>query len=139
MTPHEGPLAAADCLVPDWPAPEGVFALCTTRTGGVSLPPYDSLNLGTHVGDDAAAVHTNRMRLQSTVAAVVNGTRAVFLNQVHGDGVVHLDAAGIVADCLVACLLEVGGQVALVRQRIAARKGLRRRVDADRKLTSKAG
>ena len=105
MTPHEGPLAAADCLVPDWPAPEGVFALCTTRTGGVSLPPYDSLNLGTHVGDVAAAVHTNRMRLQSTVAAVANGTRAVFLNQVHGDGVVHLDSStpdGIDADACVA-------------------------------------
>ena len=105
MTPHEGPLAAADCLVPDWPAPGGVFALCTTRTGGVSLPPYDSLNLGTHVGDDAAAVHTNRMRLQSTVAAVANGTRAVFLNQVHGDGVVHLDSStpdGIDADACVA-------------------------------------
>lgn len=104
MTPHEGPLAAADCLVPDWPAPEGVFALCTTRTGGVSLPPYDSLNLGTHVGDDLAAVHTNRMRLQSTVAAVVNGTRTVFLNQVHGDGVVHLDSStpdGIDADASV--------------------------------------
>ena len=105
MTPHEGPLAAADCLVPDWPAPEGVFALCTTRTGGVSLPPYDSLNLGTHVGDDAAAVHTNRMLLQSTVAAVANGTRAVFLNQVHGDGVVHLASNtpdGIDADACVA-------------------------------------
>lgn len=105
MTPHEGPLAAADCLVPDWPAPGGVFALCTTRTGGVSLPPYDSLNLGTHVGDVAAAVHTNRMRLQSTVAAVANGTRAVFLNQVHGDGVVHLDSStpdGIDADACVA-------------------------------------
>ncbi len=105
MTPHEGPLAAADCLVPDWPAPPGVLALCTTRTGGVSLPPYDSLNLGTHVGDDLAAVHTNRLRLQSTVGAVVNGTRAVFLNQVHGDGVVHLDSRtldGIDADACVA-------------------------------------
>lgn len=82
-----------------------MFALCTTRTGGVSLPPYDSLNLGTHVGDDLAAVHTNRMRLQSTVGAVVNGTRAVFLNQVHGDGVVHLDSStpdGIDADACVA-------------------------------------
>ncbi len=95
--------------MPDWPAPEGVFALCTTRTGGVSLPPYDSLNLGTHVGDVAAAMHTNRMRLQSTVAAVANGTRAVFLNQVHGDGVVHLDSStpdGIDAD---ACVVTAPG------------------------------
>jgi copper oxidase (laccase) domain-containing protein len=45
------------------------------------------------------------MRLQSTVAAVANGTRAVFLNQVHGDGVVHLDSStpdGIDADACVA-------------------------------------
>ena len=105
MTPHEGPLAAADCLVPDWPAPGGVFALCTTRTGGVSLPPYDSLNLGTHVGDDLAAVHTNRMRLQSTVGAVVNGTRAVFLNQV------HVACTIMVADCLPVLLAHRSGSV----------------------------
>ncbi|MDD2845336.1 MAG: laccase, partial [Rhodoferax sp.] len=36
-------------LTPDWPAPAGVRAVCTTRTGGVSVAPYDSLNLGDHV------------------------------------------------------------------------------------------
>ena len=60
----------ADWLVPDWPLPAGVHALCTTRAGGVSLPPYDSLNLGDHVGDDPAAVRTNRLRLQDRVQAV---------------------------------------------------------------------
>jgi len=105
LSPHEGPLAAADCLVPDWPVPPGVRALCTTRAGGVSLPPYDSLNLGTHVGDNPAAVHTNRLRLQSTVGAAPTSARPVFLNQVHGDGVVHLDGStpdGIDADACVA-------------------------------------
>lgn len=38
----------ADWLVPDWPAPAGVQALCTTRAGGVSQGPYASMNLGTH-------------------------------------------------------------------------------------------
>ena len=42
------------CIVPDWPAPPGVKALQTTRNGGVSAAPYDSLNLGDHVGDQRA-------------------------------------------------------------------------------------
>ncbi len=43
----------ADWIVPDWPAPANVRAVCTTRAGGSSAAPYDSLNLGDHVGDDA--------------------------------------------------------------------------------------
>ena len=39
-------------ILPDWPLPPGVKACSTTRGGGASLPPYDSLNLGTHVGDE---------------------------------------------------------------------------------------
>lgn len=131
MSPHHGPLAATDCLVPDWPAPPGVKALCTTRTGGVSLPPYDSLNLGTHVGDIPAAVLANRQRLRATIDAATAGARPVFLNQVHGDGVVHLaidtpdgmdadacvaTAPGMactimVADCLPVLLAHRSGQV----------------------------
>lgn len=84
-------LLANDWLVPDWPTPPGVHALCTTRSGGVSLAPRDSLNLGTHVGDDRAAVHTNRHRLQAAMQATTPGARAIFLDQIHGDGVVHLD------------------------------------------------
>ena len=45
-----------DWLTPHWPAPASVRALCTTRSGGQSQPPYDSLNLGDHVGDDPADV-----------------------------------------------------------------------------------
>lgn len=37
-------------LFPDWPAPASVRACVTTRQGGVSLPPYESFNLGDHVG-----------------------------------------------------------------------------------------
>ena len=47
---------ASEWLIPDWPAPAAVRALCTTRAGGVSLGPYVSLNLGTHVGDALQAV-----------------------------------------------------------------------------------
>lgn len=77
-----------DWIVPDWPAPASVRALCTTRHGGVSMPPYDSLNLGDHVGDDAAAVAHNR-----GVLARETGARPVFLQQVHGSGVLQLAAS----------------------------------------------
>jgi YfiH family protein len=40
-----------------------VTAVVSTRHGGVSAGPYDSLNLGAHVGDDPAAVTENRRRL----------------------------------------------------------------------------
>ena len=75
-----------DWLIPDWPVPAGVHAVCTTRIGGVSRPPYDSLNLGDHVGDAAADVVVNRDRLRSAI-----GVRPVFLQQVHGTRVLALD------------------------------------------------
>ena len=57
----------------------------TTRAGGISAPPFDTFNLGDHVGDDPAAVAANRARL---AAAVGLGTdRVVWMNQVHGDRV----------------------------------------------------
>ena len=52
-----------DWLVPDWPAPGNVRALFTTRAGGVSSAPYDSMNLGDHVGDQPAQVQANRALL----------------------------------------------------------------------------
>lgn len=75
-----------DLLVPDWPAPSTVRALCTTRAGGVSAPPFDTFNLGDHVGDDPAAVAANRARLTLLAAPA----RPVFLRQVHGIDAVHL-------------------------------------------------
>ena len=67
-------------LVPDWPAPTTVHALCSTRTGGVSQGSYASLNLGDHVGDAPAAVAENRR----IFAAALQGAQPVFLQQVHG-------------------------------------------------------
>ena len=51
-------------LKANWPAPNHVIALSTTRDGGVSLPPYDSNNLALHVDDNATHVQMNRQRLQ---------------------------------------------------------------------------
>ena len=75
-------------IVPDWPAPAGVRALSTTRAGGVSVAPYDSLNLGTHVGDDAENVTANRAQVRRIVPS-----EPAWLNQVHGTVVV--DAASV--------------------------------------------
>lgn len=70
--------------LPQWP---GVRVFCSTRLGGVSKPPFDSLNLGQHVGDAAVDVAENRQRL-----AKAWGVKPVFLNQVHGTELVELHA-----------------------------------------------
>ncbi|MFC5499668.1 peptidoglycan editing factor PgeF [Caenimonas terrae] len=90
----------ADWIAPDWPTPPSVRAVCTTRKGGVSLPPYDSLNLGDHVGDDPVAVVRNRALLREAI-----GVRPVYLQQVHASNAVRLEAGtrdGTQADACVA-------------------------------------
>jgi polyphenol oxidase len=77
----------AGWLVPDWPAPARVRAVCTTRAGGISNGAYDSLNLGDHVGDAPAVVAQNRARFAAAI-----GTRPVFMQQVHGRRAIGLDA-----------------------------------------------
>lgn len=58
----------------------------TNRYGGVSKKPYDSLNLGQHVGDNIEFVEQNRAILKEKVGA----SKLVFMNQVHGDKVAHI-------------------------------------------------
>ena len=62
----------------------------TTRAGGVSAPPYDTFNLGDHVGDDPAAVAANRARLASSIGLAPD--HVVWMNQVHGTRVEVVDA-----------------------------------------------
>jgi YfiH family protein len=80
-------------LRPQWPAAPQVGALMSTRTGGVSVAPWDSLNLGIAVGDDPAAVAENRRRF---VAAI--GAQPLWLQQVHGHRVVRASAASAAAE-----------------------------------------
>ncbi|MFI9009705.1 peptidoglycan editing factor PgeF [Actinosynnema sp. NPDC053489] len=54
----------------------------TTREGGVSQGPFDSFNLGDHVGDDPAAVAANRRRLADGIG--LEPERLVWMEQVHG-------------------------------------------------------
>lgn len=114
-----------DCIVPDWPAPANVRALQTTRNGGFSVAPCDSLNLGSHVGDDPVAVEKNRHLLNTLVPS-----EPVWLEQVHGTNVVMAETAGclpradacvsrsnnavcavMTADCLPVLLCNTAGSV----------------------------
>ena len=70
----------------DWPAPASIRAFTTTRRGGVSRDAYASWNLAAHVGDEAAAVASNRATLLRLLPA---GTRVQWLEQVHGNQVVE--------------------------------------------------
>jgi len=71
-------------LQADWPAPANVRTLVTTRQGGLSRQPFDSFNLGSHVGDDADAVAANRALLRQQLPA-----EPAWLYQVHGTQVVN--------------------------------------------------
>ncbi len=127
-------MADPQLIYPEWPANSRVKAVSTTRVGGVSLAPWDGLNLGDHVGDNPVAVSANRELLQG--AAGLPGAPG-WLQQVHGVRVVSpncdpgcdpgcaADAvmtaragqvcAVMTADCLPLLLCDRGGtQVAAV-------------------------
>jgi YfiH family protein len=115
----------AGWLRPNWPAPQRVNAVMTNRESGVSAAPWDSMNLGDHVGDAPADVQANRDHLAGLLER-----RPVFLQQVHGVTSVNLsrdcpdgwvaDACWtqdaqvactiMVADCLPVLLCDASGQ-----------------------------
>lgn len=81
-----------DWLKPDWPAPEHVRACVTTCSGGDSLVPYAHFNLGEHVGDSLEQVQKNRQYLADALDC-----QPTWLNQVHGDQVVTVDATQVLS------------------------------------------
>ena len=119
----------ADWLVPDWPAPPAVRAVCTTRAcpAGVapSAMPWGDFNLARHVGDAPQAVAAHRVALAACL-----GARPVFLEQTHGTraiclrpetpdglpadaavtGAAGLACAVMVADCLPVLLARADGR-----------------------------
>ena len=126
----------SDRLIPeliaaDWPAPANVVAFSSCRGGGASTAPFDSFNLGDHVGDDPVAVAANRQHLLDSNAGL---EQLQWLSQVHGidvaqacrDGIVPeadacysadpgLGCAVMTADCLPLLLCDrAGTQVAAV-------------------------
>lgn len=112
-------------IIPHWPAPANVKALQTTRSGGISRGPYDSLNLGEHVQDDPLAVAHNRQLLSPYLPS-----EPVWVNQVHGVEVIDAAKSGclenadgafttqadvvcvtMTADCLPVLLCDKAGTV----------------------------
>ena len=126
MTPEPLIFVAAD-----WPAPASVRACVTTRAGGCSLAPWESLNLAMHVGDEPRSVQRNRERVAMQLRLPCTPQ---WLEQVHGSTVVdarddgatrlgdavYTDLPGIVcavltADCLPVMLCDRDGcEVAVV-------------------------
>ena len=114
-----------ELLVPAWPAPTNVRALQTLRTGGCSPAPWNSFNLGNHVGDSPALVAANRTMLRERLPA-----EPLWLQQVHGIAAVNADfeanlqeadaaiarqpgrvCAVMTADCLPVLLCDRAGRV----------------------------
>ncbi|QSP96497.1 peptidoglycan editing factor PgeF [Marinobacter salinisoli] len=98
-------------VVPDWPAPSRVRAFSTTRDGGMSRPPWQSLNLALHVGDAPSDVEHNRQRLASALG--VDAPAIGWLNQVHGTDVVELPCKGV-APSADASMTSVPGAVCAI-------------------------
>lgn len=73
---------------PQWPSPKQVKSLISTRTGGHSKAPYDSLNMGDHVEDELSCVEKNRAELQVHLPA-----KPFWLKQTHSTIVLPYDGA----------------------------------------------
>ena len=71
----------------------GAHFAFTDRRGGVSVSPYDELNLGDHVDDTSRAVRENRTRAAAELG--LQPGRVVWMRQVHGSDVVVVDAATV--------------------------------------------
>ncbi|QBF83683.1 peptidoglycan editing factor PgeF [Shewanella maritima] len=70
----------------NWPVPANVGVAFTDRHGGVSETPFDSLNLGDHVGDAPTKVEHNRQLVTSMLELPA---KPVWLKQVHGTHVLE--------------------------------------------------
>ena len=99
-------------IVPEWPAPPGVRAASSLRIGGVSPPPWHSLNLGEHVGDDPARVAENRHRLAMALGLP---DEPAWLEQLHGNEVLALESGDLPsARCADAAVTSRPGRVLAV-------------------------
>ncbi len=79
-----------DLIIPDWPAPPWIKAFTTTRRGGFSHPPFDSLNLSLLVGDKHSAVTKNHQLLKTSLGLT---KEPFWLKQVHGTKIISANAS----------------------------------------------
>src|SRR5688500_5835852 len=134
-------------IMPDWflstdpgyarvaPAPGGActpVAAFSTRRGGTSAAPWDSLNLSEGVGDRVADVRSNRSRLLGALG--LDPARVAWATQVHGAHVLVARGPGLAgtgdallsstpdlvlavgaADCLPVLAWDVSGRAVAAR------------------------
>lgn len=117
-------------IAPEWSVPSSIHSFVTTRDGGLSSPPYQSLNLGDHVGDDPQKVQSNRLLVRELLPS-----NPIWLAQTHSttvstpttrqqmqsDSAIHADAsvtnlpnevlAILTADCLPILIASADGTV----------------------------
>ena len=74
----------------DWSVPAHVHAGTTTRSGGVSLPPFSDFNLAGHVGDEPDAVAGNRLQLRKQLNLPAE---PAWLKQQHGNSVIEINTS----------------------------------------------
>ena len=91
-------------IKPEWSVPADVKAAFSLRSGGTSSPPWDSLNLGVHVGDDLDAVARNRHRLGEALALP---SQPWWLDQVHGTAVASFEQPPSSAEAAVSAVRPV--------------------------------
>ncbi|MEM8844960.1 MAG: peptidoglycan editing factor PgeF [Pseudomonadota bacterium] len=72
-------------IKPDWPLLDKLNVVTTTRSGGVSLAPYDQLNLSMYVGDNKKDVEDNRNLVAQHLKLPTN---PIWLKQIHSSYVV---------------------------------------------------
>jgi YfiH family protein len=117
-------------ITPEWSAPSCIHAFVTTKEGGLSASPYQSLNLGDHVGDDPQKVLGNRLLIRAhlpsdpiwltqTHSTIVS--TPISRQQVSGAVSIHADAAVtnlpnevltiMTADCLPVLITSADGAV----------------------------
>jgi polyphenol oxidase len=88
-------------IYPNWPAPQNIRAFTTTRIGGISLPPFGSLNLGSRTGDDLNNIIENRRRI---IKGENIPSEPHWLNQTHSTTVLDISkiqvkpATGMIGD-----------------------------------------
>lgn len=81
----------ATWLIPQWPHITGMQAVFSSRDGGHSQAPWNSLNLGSHVGDNHMDVMANRAVFTKHISKFSGSdVHPIFLNQVHGCAIAHL-------------------------------------------------
>jgi purine-nucleoside/S-methyl-5'-thioadenosine phosphorylase / adenosine deaminase len=100
-----------ETITPNWPVPARVRAAFTLRVGGVSAPPFDSLNLGAHVDDVLDAVKENRRRVRDGLQLPAE---PAWLRQVHGINVADLDVSEP-QDAADAAVARRGGRVCVIQ------------------------